>query len=73
MAFVHETRIKIQNNFSEFFLMMHSTKIAQKVPLCRVKEVWIILFCGVMPLLKGHNEILLSRYLKNYNSYEHQT
>ena len=25
-----------------------------------------------MPLLKGHNEILLSGYFENYNSYELQ-
>ena len=35
--------------------------------------VWIISLCGVMPLLKGYNDILYSRYLKNYISYELQT
>ena len=33
-----------------------------------IKNNWIISLCGVMPLLKGHNEILLSGYFKNYNS-----
>ena len=31
-------------------------------------SVWIIPLCGGMPLLKGHNEVLKSRYIKNYNS-----
>ena len=35
--------------------------------------VWIISLRGVMPLLKGHNDILYSRYLKTFNSYELQT
>ena len=36
--------------------------------LTRIFSVCIISLCGVMPLLKGHNEIWKSRYLKTYYS-----
>ena len=36
-------------------------------------KVWIISLCEVLPLIKAHNDILKSRYLKNYNRYELQT
>ena len=32
-----ESLVQIQNNFTELFLMMHSTKLAQMVPLNRTK------------------------------------